>query len=142
MKILYKQDFKKLLEDNPNRRFVFFEYEPEIFKDQLHITTEDFKPTFGAITLAPNTVEDLIIFEYDWDLLADYQDNDMFAILEENEIASIINELSKALKENKSFHCGVEELGFHAYNCNDCPNKCEEYYQWDKEMRGSKDGNE
>lgn len=37
---------------------------------------------------------------------------------------------------NKSeFHCGVEESGFHAYNCNDCPNKCEEWYQWDKEMK-------
>ncbi len=97
MKILHKQDFKKLLEDNPNRRFAFFEYEPEVFKDQLHITTLDFRPTFGAITLAPNTVGDPIIFEYDWDLLADYQDDDMFAILEEDEIADIINELSKAL---------------------------------------------
>ena len=33
------------------------------------------------------------------------------------------------------FHCGIEESGFHAYNCNDCPNKCEEWYQWDKEFR-------
>lgn len=39
---------------------------------------------------------------------------------------------------NKNFHCGVEKSGFHAYNCNDCPNKCEEYYQWDKEMKGNK----
>ena len=36
------------------------------------------------------------------------------------------------------FHCGVEESGFHAYNCNDCPNKCEEYYQWDKEMKNER----
>lgn len=98
MKILYKQDFKKLLEDNPNRRFVFFEYEPAIFKDQFHITTLDVRPTFGAVTLVPNTVGDSIIFEYDWDLLADYQDDDMFAILEEDEIVGIINELSEALK--------------------------------------------
>lgn len=34
------------------------------------------------------------------------------------------------------FHCGIEESGFHAYNCNDCPNKCDVYYQWDKEMKG------
>ncbi len=33
------------------------------------------------------------------------------------------------------FHCGAEESGWHAYNCNDCPNKCEEWYQWDKEMK-------
>ena len=101
MIVLRKQDFKNLLENNPNRRFVFFEYEPEIFKDQFHITTLDFKPTFGAITLAPNTVGDPIIFEYDWDLLADYQDNDMFAILEEDEITGIINELSQVLKGGK-----------------------------------------
>lgn len=47
------------------------------------------------------------------------------------------------LKEKESeFHCGVEESGFHAYNCNDCPNKCDEWYQWDKEFRekGDKDG--
>ena len=29
--------------------------------------------------------------------------------------------------DNKAFHCGFEESGFHAYNCNDCPNKCEEW---------------
>lgn len=38
-------------------------------------------------------------------------------------------------KEKAEFHCGVEESGFHAYNCNYCPNKCEEYYQWDKEFK-------
>lgn len=54
-----------------------------------------------------------------------------------------INPLNKSeddiLKEKETeFHCGVEESGFHAYNCNDCPNKCEEYYQWDKEIRRNK----
>lgn len=39
------------------------------------------------------------------------------------------------LKKETEFHCGVEESGGHAYNCNDCPNKCEEYYQWEKEMK-------
>ena len=39
------------------------------------------------------------------------------------------------IKEKTEFHCGIEESGFHAYNCNDCSNKCEEYYQWDKEMK-------
>lgn len=99
MIVLHKQEFKKLLEGNPNRRFVFFEYEPEVFKDQFHITTGGFRPTFGAITLAPNTVGDPIIFEYDWDLIADYQDDEQFAVLEEDEIAGIINELSKAIVE-------------------------------------------
>ena len=31
--------------------------------------------------------------------------------------------------------CGIEESGGHAYNCNDCPNKCEAWYQWEKEMK-------
>ena len=38
-------------------------------------------------------------------------------------------------RPEQEFHCGVEESGGHAYNCNDCPNKCEEWYQWDKEFK-------
>lgn len=41
----------------------------------------------------------------------------------------------KEEKKESDFHCGFEESGGHAYNCNDCPNKCEEWYQWDKEMK-------
>ena len=40
--------------------------------------------------------------------------------------------------EEKEFHCGIEESGGHAYNCNDCPNKCEEWYQWDKETKNDR----
>ena len=36
-------------------------------------------------------------------------------------------------ESNADFHCGFEESGGHAYNCNDCPNKCDEWYKWDKE---------
>lgn len=43
-------------------------------------------------------------------------------------------------EEEKEFHCMAEEEWPHAYNCNDCPNKCEEFHQWDKEMKGE-DGN-
>ena len=39
------------------------------------------------------------------------------------------------LNKSEEFHCGVEESGGHAYNCNDCPNKCDEWYQWDKEIK-------
>lgn len=38
----------------------------------------------------------------------------------------------------REFHCGAEESGG-PYNCNNCPNKCEEWYQWNKEMK--EDGN-
>ena len=49
-----------------------------------------------------------------------------------------IMEFGKEKKEAE-FHCGVEESGGHAYNCGDCPNKCDVYYQWDKEIE---DGND
>ena len=46
------------------------------------------------------------------------------------------SDLDDILKEKEAeFHCGFEESGGHAYNCNDCPNKCEEWYQWDKEFK-------
>lgn len=52
------------------------------------------------------------------------------------EPSDFIDEIDRADTIIESdFHCGFEESGGHAYNCNDCPNKCEEYYQWDKEMR-------
>ena len=55
------------------------------------------------------------------------------------EYLEYINPLNESeddiLKEETEFHCGIEESGFHAYNCNDCPNKCDEWYQWDKEMK-------
>lgn len=41
--------------------------------------------------------------------------------------------------EKAEFHCGFEESGGHAYNCNDCPNKCEEWYQWEKEFKENKE---
>lgn len=41
--------------------------------------------------------------------------------------------------KDKAFHCGFEESGGHAYNCNDCPNKCEEWHQWDKEFKEDKE---
>lgn len=41
----------------------------------------------------------------------------------------------RKIQKEAEFHCGVEESGWHAYNCNDCPNKCDEWYQWDKEMK-------
>ena len=95
MRVLNKTQFVELLATHPGKRFVFFEYEPEIFKDQFHITTGS---TFGAITMAPNTVGDPIIFEYDWDLLADYQDYELFAVLKDDEVIDMIKVLSTAVE--------------------------------------------
>lgn len=48
-------------------------------------------------------------------------------------------ELKQQEKENAKYHqinmFEYEESGGHAYNCNDCPNKCKEWYQWEKEMK-------
>lgn len=68
------------------------------------------------------------------ELVINYQDkND-----EECEEIGDIPEYLFVGEENEKeaeFHCGVEESGYHAYNCNDCPNKCEEWHQWDKETK-------
>ena len=89
MKILKRDEFKQLLEDNPGKKFVFFEYESDVFKSQIHITEGDTKyPTFGAWAPSPcdtgfsdNEWEDY----YDWNL-NEYDTDDMFAVLEESEL--------------------------------------------------------
>ena len=49
----------------------------------------------------------------------------------------IIQQKIDALKE-KEFRCEAKESGWYAYNCNDCSNKCEEWYQWGKEMNAGR----
>ena len=42
----------------------------------------------------------------------------------------------KEEKKETAFHCKAEESGWRdILACNNCPNKCEEWYQWDKEMK-------
>lgn len=42
----------------------------------------------------------------------------------------------KEEKKEAKFHCKAEESRWRDISaCNDCPNKCEEWRQWDKEMR-------
>ena len=52
--------------------------------------------------------------------------------------SNLDNEQLYQIEKVLGYKCGIEESGFHAYNCNDCPNKCAEWYQWDKEFRGMK----
>lgn len=83
---------------------------------------------------------------------AEYMKDTFFFFMKENykeaTIRDVFDSLTAAHKQiladrypdilkgdEAEFHCGVEESGGHAYNCNDCPNKCEEWYQWDKEMK-------
>lgn len=92
MIILKRDEFKKLLEDNPGRKFVFYEYEPHAFMSELHITMGDPNmPTFGAWAPSPSGEAacpfDCGNFEdfYDWSLMED-DENQEYAILEESEL--------------------------------------------------------
>ena len=109
MKILNRNQFKELIEADPGKRFAFYEYEPDVFLDRLHVTLGDKKmPAFGAATLVPNQTPKLlghdtsIIFEYDWDLQADYSDDSMFAVLDEEDILKVIDLLKETIKEENN----------------------------------------
>jgi hypothetical protein len=137
MKILTRDEFKQLLNDNPNKRFLFLEWVPSVYTSDFHISDGDPKhPGFGALTMAPDG-EDFIV-DYDWNI-DEYLSDDKFAVLSENEILQLIYAfrlcVTKREKET-AFHCKAEESRWRdILACNDCPNKCEEWYQWDKEMK-------
>ena len=38
MKIVSRDEFKKLIEDNPGKKFAFVEWEPRVANSELHIT--------------------------------------------------------------------------------------------------------
>ena len=68
-------------------------------------------------------------------------------IKEEKEAEKYIQASLEFIRRNSTYglnfeqglHCGFAASGGHAYNCNDCPNKCDEWHQWDKEMKNDKD---
>lgn len=98
MKILNKLEFKKLLNDNPTKKFVFLEWTPRIHLSDFHISSGYPKiPDFGATTFNCNDEDDMI-FDYDWSI-NEYEDDDQFAVLEEDEIKEIINLFSEVIKE-------------------------------------------
>ena len=98
MVILNKTEFKKLIAENPTKKFLFFEWEPEVFISDFHVTDGNPKyPGFGATTLSGETSEDFI-FDYDWSI-DEYADNDQFAVLENKEILEIINLFKECLCE-------------------------------------------
>lgn len=98
MKILNKQKFKKLLNDNPTKKFVFFEWVPNVSISGFHFSSGDpSMPDFGATTFCTNPDDDFI-FDYDWSI-NEYRDNDLFAVLSDDEINEIINLFSEVIKE-------------------------------------------
>ena len=98
MVILNKRQFKKLITENPTKRFLFLEWTPEVFISDFHITDGNPKyPGFGATTLSGRNSEDFI-FDYDWSI-DEYTDDDRFAVLEDKEILEIINLFKECLHE-------------------------------------------
>lgn len=103
MEIKKRDEFKKLLEDNPGRKFAFYEYKPYTFMSELHITMGDAThSTFGAwspnpplLDEAPDGASETPGFKafYDWDLLADYKESDLFAVLDDSEVMFMISQL-------------------------------------------------
>lgn len=100
MKILNTLAFKKLLNDNPTKKFVFLEWVPKIFTSDLYISSGDPKtPDFGAITFSGDPDDDFI-FDFDWSI-NEYPDDQLFAVLSDDEIKEIINLFSEVVREKK-----------------------------------------
>ena len=96
MIIAKRDDFKKLLEENPGKKFAFFEYTPMIFKSELHITMGDEKlPDFGAYCVHVPGMGDEFLFSYDWNI-NEYDSNDLFAILEPVDLGPLADLLIEA----------------------------------------------
>ena len=96
--IIAKRDaFKKLLEENPGKKFVFFEYLPMVFKSELHIAMGDEKvPGFGAYSFhVPGMDEDESLYTYDLNI-DEYDSDDMFAILEPVDLGPLADILIEA----------------------------------------------
>lgn len=98
MIIAKRDDFKKLLEENPGKKFAFFEYTPQAFKSELHITMGDEKlPDFGAYAVNPpdETEDDILGDPYDWSI-NEYDSDDLFAILEPVDLGPLVDMLIEA----------------------------------------------
>jgi len=111
MEILKRDEFKKLLEDKPGRKFAFFEYAPYTFMSELHITMGIASmPTFGAWSPDPPYLDGQPDFKdfYDWDLLADYKESDLFAVLDNSEVMFMISQLREVIGEYP--HKSLNEL--------------------------------
>jgi len=97
--IIAKRDaFKDLLEENPGKKFAFFEYKPTAFMSELHITMGDEKlPAFGAYAVNPpdETEDDILGDSYDWNI-NEYNSNDLFAILEPVDLGPLADMIIEA----------------------------------------------
>lgn len=89
MEILKRDEFKKLLEDNPGRKFAFYHYLPYTFLGDIHITTGDIKgSSFRSWSPNPTVKDEAPDFGSfsTSDLLIHYAENDLFAVLDDADI--------------------------------------------------------
>lgn len=90
MKIINKNEFKKLIEEYPNGGIVFAEYVPDIVSNSIMVTDG----SFGATDVIPYHGE---VFDWDWNI-EEYQEKDLFIIFDNNDILQMIKILTSGLK--------------------------------------------
>ena len=90
MKIINKQEFKKLIDEYYNGGIVFAEYSPDVIKDEVMVTDGN----FGATCVIPHHGE---VFDFDWNI-EEYEEKDLFVIFDNNDILQMIKTLTSGLK--------------------------------------------
>lgn len=90
MKIINKNEFKKLIEEYPDGGIVFAEYSPDIINSEIMVTDGD----FGATCIIPHHGE---VFNFDWNI-EEYNMVDLFIIFDNADILQMIQILTSGLK--------------------------------------------
>lgn len=91
MRILNLKQFKELLKKNPDNRYAFIEYEPDVTIGELMVSDEG---AFGATYVIPWHGE---VFDVDFNV-EEYRDDadSYFMVFDNNDIAQMIQTLSSA----------------------------------------------
>lgn len=91
MRILNAKQFKELLKKNPDNRYAFIEYKPDVTIGELMVSDEG---AFGATYVIPWHGE---VFDFDFNV-EEYRDDDdsYFMVFDNNDIAQMIQTLSSA----------------------------------------------
>jgi len=90
MKIINKNEFKKLIEEYPDGGIVFAEYSPDVINSEIMVTDGD----FGATCIIPYHGE---VFDFDWNI-EEYNMVDLFIIFDNADILQMIQILTSGLK--------------------------------------------
>ena len=90
MKIINRNELKKLIDEYPQGGIVFAEYTPDIINSPIMVTDGD----FGATEIIPYHGE---VFDWDWNI-EEYREKDLFIIFDNNDILQIIKTLTSGLK--------------------------------------------